>query len=115
MKNRIFKIGKFRIAWQLDGYILVRISLIANASFTMPFNQFIELGAGLYALLNNLFNQVLFELTVLAVKVIAFIARQHTGGVIYISPYMLSWRRQVILMVDILLKSLQMLFRLRVA
>ncbi|WP_304665387.1 hypothetical protein [Pseudomonas tremae] len=112
MKNCIFKIGKFRIARQLDGYVLIRLALIANASFAMPSNQRIEPIAGLHTLLNNLFDKVLFELAIFAIKVIAFVARQHTGGVIYISPYMFAWRRQVILVIDVFLKRFQMLFRL---
>ncbi len=68
----------------------------------------------MYTLLNNLLDQVLLKLPILAVKVIAFIARQYAGSIFYIGPYMLSRRRKVILIIDILLKSFQMLFRLRI-
>lgn len=37
-------------------------------------NQLIETIAGLYTLLNNLFDQVLLELTIFAIKVVAFVA-----------------------------------------
>ncbi|WP_147479322.1 hypothetical protein [Pseudomonas coronafaciens] len=114
MKDRIFKIGKFRIARQFDGYVLISFVFVAHASFTMLANQCIESGARLYTLLNNLLDQVLLKLPILAVKVIAFIARQYAGSVFYIGTYMLSRRRKVILIIDILLKSFQMLFRLRI-
>ncbi|POD15117.1 hypothetical protein BKM12_24285 [Pseudomonas syringae pv. syringae] len=75
LKDRIFKIGKFRIARQLDGNVLICFVFVAHASFTMLGNQCIESGSRLYTLLNNLLDQVLLKLPILSVKVIAFIAR----------------------------------------
>ncbi|WP_306669426.1 hypothetical protein [Pseudomonas syringae] len=40
----------------------------------MPSNQRIEPIAGLHTLLNNLFDQVLFELAIFPIKVVALVA-----------------------------------------
>ncbi|WP_397389534.1 hypothetical protein [Pseudomonas cannabina] len=63
---------------------------------------------------NYLLDQILFELAVLAVKVIAFIARQDTGRVGDVRTDILTRRRQAILLVDVFLKSFKVLFMILV-
>ncbi|GFZ74875.1 hypothetical protein ALO70_200062 [Pseudomonas amygdali pv. eriobotryae] len=77
-------------------------------------HQGIKIGARSHATFNNLLDQLLFELTVLAVKVIAFITRQDTGRVGDVRTDILTRRRQAILLVYVFLKSFKVLFMILV-
>ncbi|WP_375232855.1 hypothetical protein [Pseudomonas syringae group genomosp. 3] len=56
----------------------------------------------------------MFELAVLAVKVIAFITRQDTGGIGDVRTHILTRRRQTILLVNVLLNSFKVLLMILV-
>ncbi|GFZ69154.1 hypothetical protein PSE10B_56760 [Pseudomonas amygdali pv. eriobotryae] len=77
-------------------------------------HQGIKIGTCSYAAFDDLLDQLLFELAVLAVKVIAFIARQDTGRIGDVRTDILTRRRQAILLVYVLLKSFKVLFMILV-
>ncbi|RMN12432.1 hypothetical protein [Pseudomonas syringae group genomosp. 3] len=76
--------------------------------------QRIKIGTRSHATFNNLLDQVLFELAVLAVEVIAFITRQDTGGIGDVRTHILTRGGQAILLVYVLLKSLKILLMILV-
>ncbi|MHB9354305.1 hypothetical protein [Pseudomonas amygdali] len=77
-------------------------------------HQGIKIGARSHATFNNLLDQLLLELAVLAVKVIAFIARQDTGRIGDVCTHILTRRRQAILLVNVLLNSFKVLLMILV-
>ncbi|WP_438942643.1 hypothetical protein [Pseudomonas amygdali] len=77
-------------------------------------HQGIKIGARSHATFNNLLDQLLLELAVLAVEVIAFIARQDTGRIGDVRTHILTRRRQAILLVNVLLNSFKVLLMILV-
>ncbi|WP_375232201.1 hypothetical protein [Pseudomonas syringae] len=77
-------------------------------------HQSIKVSPCSHATFDYLLDQVLLELAVLAVEVIAFIARQDTGRVGDVRTDILTRRREAILLVNMLLKSFKVLFMILV-
>ncbi|GKQ32356.1 hypothetical protein PSTH68_22575 [Pseudomonas syringae pv. theae] len=76
--------------------------------------QGIKIGTCSHTTFDNLLDQVLFELSVLAIEVIAFITGQDTGRVGDVRTDILTRGGQAILLVDMLLKSFKVLFMILV-
>ncbi|RMS54337.1 hypothetical protein ALP66_200088 [Pseudomonas amygdali pv. photiniae] len=77
-------------------------------------HQGIKIGTCSHTTFNNLLDQLLLELAVLAVEVIAFVARQDTGRIGDVRTHILTRRREAILLVNVLLKSFKVLFMILV-
>ncbi|WP_411730335.1 hypothetical protein [Pseudomonas savastanoi] len=73
-------------------------------------HQGIKIGTCSHATFDDLLDQVLFELAVLAVEVIALVTAQDTGRVGDVRTDILTRRREAVLLVNMLLKSFKVLF-----
>ncbi|MFA1046832.1 hypothetical protein ACDH60_25470 [Pseudomonas ficuserectae] len=76
--------------------------------------QRIKIGTRSHAAFNNLLDQVLFELAVLAVEVIALVTRQDTRRIGNVRTHIFTRRRQAILLVNVFLKSFKILLMILV-
>ncbi|WP_235669127.1 hypothetical protein, partial [Pseudomonas coronafaciens] len=109
LKDGVFQIRALCVTWQLDRNVFSVLTFITDARLAVLSYQRIKIGTRGHAAFNNLLDQVLFELAVLAVEVIAFITRQDTGGIGDIRTHILTRGGQAILLVYVLLKSLKIL------
>nr|WP_055137715.1 hypothetical protein [Pseudomonas corrugata] len=108
-EDGVFKVGELSVTGQLYREVFIIFAFIANAGFTVQGNQLIESRTRLNVQANDLFNQILFELPILPVKIIALITRQHTGRILGIKTDMVTRRGKVVFLVDVLLKCLHVL------
>lgn len=74
IEDGVFKVGELGIAFKLDSDVLVFLAFIAYAGFARFTDQGIEAFAVGDTPFNDLLDQSLFELAILAVEVIGFIA-----------------------------------------
>ncbi|NJP03502.1 hypothetical protein HBH25_21940 [Pseudomonas sp. hsmgli-8] len=81
LKNGFFQVRKLRITRQLDCQVFIVLALVTNAGFTVGRSQGIKVSTGSHILFNNLLDQGLLELTVLAVEIIAFVPGQYAGRI----------------------------------
>ncbi|MGP5424780.1 hypothetical protein [Pseudomonas helleri] len=114
LKDGVLEVGALRIAGQLYRQVFSVLALVADLGFTVLGCQCIEVRPRGHTTFDNLFNQLLFELAVLAVEIIALVTGQHTGGIGDIGTHALTRGRQVVVLVDVLLKSLKIFFMIHV-
>ncbi|MHB9426127.1 hypothetical protein [Pseudomonas amygdali] len=114
LKDGVFQVRALCVTRQFDRNVFSVLTFITDACFTVLSNEGIKIGTCSYTAFDDLLDQLLFELAVLAVKVIALIARQDTGGIGDVRTHILTRRRQAILLVDVLLNSFKVLLMILV-
>ncbi|WP_421958224.1 hypothetical protein [Pseudomonas syringae] len=109
LKDGVFQIRALCVTWQLDRNIFSVLTFITDARLAVLSYQCIKIGTCSHTTFDDLLDQVLFELSVLAIEVIALVTGQDTGRVGDVRTDILTRRRQTILLVNMLLKSLKIL------
>jgi hypothetical protein len=74
IEDGVFEVGELGIAFELDSDVLIFLAFITYAGFARFTDQGIEALAVGDTTFNDLLDQSLFELAILAVEVIGFIA-----------------------------------------
>ncbi|WP_407719301.1 hypothetical protein [Pseudomonas syringae] len=109
LKDGVFQVRALCVTWQLDRNIFSVLTFISDARLAVLSYQCIKIGTCSHTTFDDLLDQVLFELSVLAIEVIALVTGQDTGRVGDVRTDILTRRREAILLVNMLLKSLKIL------
>ncbi|OOG83174.1 hypothetical protein B0E42_20250 [Pseudomonas sp. A25(2017)] len=80
-EDGVFKVGELSVTGQLYCDVFVFLALIANTGFAMRSNQLVKRRTGQNVLVDDFLDQLLLELPILSVEIIALVARQHAGRI----------------------------------
>nr|WP_271408135.1 hypothetical protein [Pseudomonas sp. Q1-7] len=108
-KNRLLEVGELLVAGQLHRDVLGGLALVADPCVAELADQLVEVRPGLHAPLDHLAHEVRLELAILSAEVVTLVAGEHAGCVLRIRPDALAGRHQLVLLVDVLLKGLEVI------
>ncbi|EFW77299.1 hypothetical protein [Pseudomonas savastanoi] len=105
LKDGVFQVRALGVTRQFDRNVFVVLAFITDACLTVFSYQSIKISPCSNTAFDDLLDQVLFELAVLSVEIIALVTRQNTGRVGDVRTDIITRRRQAILLVNVLLNG----------